>query len=246
MGIEEKNKEKISILLEDLTSLEGYARDLFTFLPLPVCLISPIGIVLEANPAFEKITNYKIEEIIGKPIENIFEKKEIKELTEEGLKKGSVRTREIHIFTKEGKKVLASASAILRKSEEGEAIGYFVGFFDLSPVKKGEEELGRAQTALLNILEDAETARKRAEEERDKTKAIVTHFADSLIVLDKENKIILINSEGEKLFDIKTEEVKGKTLNKITGKPFFKELAELIRNKKNKKDLFREGLSFKR
>jgi PAS domain S-box-containing protein len=61
-------EEKISILLEDLTSLENYTRDLFNFLPNPVFLLSPARIILEVNPAFEKITGYKTEEIIGKPI----------------------------------------------------------------------------------------------------------------------------------------------------------------------------------
>jgi PAS domain S-box-containing protein len=138
---EKKEEEKISILLEDLASLESYARDLFSFLPIPICLVSSIGIILEANPAFEEISGYKIEELVGKPIEEIFKKEEIEELTNETLEKGFVKGKETSILTKEKKKIPVSISAKLRKSEEGEIIGYFLGFFDLSNIKKTETEL---------------------------------------------------------------------------------------------------------
>jgi PAS domain S-box-containing protein len=102
--MEVKEKEKISVLLEDLTLLESYVRDLFSFLPIPVCLVSSIGIILEANPAFEEISGYKIEELIGKPIEEIFKKEEIEELTKEVLEKNFVKGKEISILTKEKRK----------------------------------------------------------------------------------------------------------------------------------------------
>ena len=49
-------------------------------------------------------------------------------------------------------------------------VGYFLGLFDLSEMKKAEEELRKSQVALMNILEDTEEARRRAEEERNRTK----------------------------------------------------------------------------
>jgi PAS domain S-box-containing protein len=151
--MEVKEKEKISVLLEDLTLLEGYLRDLFSFLPMPVCLVSSIGIILEANPAFEEISGYKIEELVGKPIEEIFEKEEIEELTKEIFKKGWVKGRETSILTKEKRKIPVSVFAMLRKSEEREIIGYFLGFFDLSEIKKTETEL-------RNRLEELEKFRR--------------------------------------------------------------------------------------
>src|SRR4030042_1622 len=162
-------EEKISTLLEDLASLEGYARDLFSFLPLPVCLISSTGIILEANPALEEISGYKTEEIIGKPVEDIFDSKEIGELSKETLKNGLVRAKEIDLFTRDKRKISISASATLRKTEEGEVIGYFVGFFDLTEIKKREDDLKDARIALMNMLEDAEEARQVAGEEKNKT-----------------------------------------------------------------------------
>ena len=142
MGVKEKKEEgKISTLLDDLASLESYTRDLFTFLPLPVFLLSSANIILEANPAFEGITGYKIEEVIGKPIEGVFDQKKVESLIEETLNKGFVKAREIFLFTKEKKNVPVSVSIMLRKGEEGEVVGYFFGVFDLTEIKKKEEEL---------------------------------------------------------------------------------------------------------
>ena len=140
MEIEKNKEEKISTLIEDLTSLENYARDLLYFLPLPICLVSPMEIILEANTALEKISGYKIEEIIGKPVEDFFAKEEIEKLLKETREKSFTERKEINIFTKNKREIMVSASTMLRKSE-GEIIGYFLGFFDLTEIKKKEKEL---------------------------------------------------------------------------------------------------------
>jgi len=69
------------------------------------------------------------------------------------------------------------------------------------------EELEKVRAVLSNILEDVDKLRVLAEEERDKTRAIIVSFADGLVVLDKENKITLINPKGESLLNVKAKEV---------------------------------------
>jgi len=225
---EDKDQDKTSILLEDLASLETYARDLFTFLPLPVCLVSAIGIILEANPAFEEISGYQTGELIGKSIDSIFRKRKINELAEETLKEGLVRAKEIELLTKEKKKIPARVSTILRKTEEGETIGYFMAFFNLSDIKKKELELREAQTALLNMLEDTAKGREIAEEAKKETLAIITNFTDGLLVLDKENKLSLINPKAKDFFDINTEKVFGKSIAELSKISLFKSLTDIL------------------
>jgi len=127
-------------------------------------------------------------------------------------------------------------------------------------VKERTKELEESRTALMNMLEDAEESRKaltnvledvdearrRAEEERDNTKAIITNFADGLMILDKENKIILINPEGERFLDVNAKEVEGKILGALIKKPSLKKLAELLSAEETKEGLFRKELSFKK
>jgi len=225
---EGKKEDKTEVLLEDLVSLETYARDLFTFLPLPVCLISSIGIILEANPALEKITGYQTEEIIGKPIDAIFNKQSIKELSEQTFKEGFVRAKEMDVLTKDGKKIPIRASTVLRKSEKEETIGYFVGFFDLTNIKRKERELQNAQTALLNMLEDAAKDRKMAEDAKNETLMIIANFADGLLVFDKENKVSLINPKAIEFFKIKSNNIIGKSVSELNQVPAFNPLIKII------------------
>jgi len=225
---EKKNEEKISILLEDLSSLESYARDLFSFLPLSVCFISPIGVILEANLSFSKISGYKIDDLIGRPVEDIFDQKEMKELLKETSDKGFAENKEINIFTKEKRKIPVSVSTRLRKSGEEEIIGYFIGFFDLTEIKKNESALRDSQSALLNILEDVEEARKRIEEEANKTSTIITNFADGLLVFDEENKLSMVNPQAENFFDIKTGDIIGRSVPELRAFPAFESLVVLL------------------
>lgn len=77
------------------------------------------------------------------------------------------------------------------------------------------KELEDSRTALLNILTDAEEARKKAEEERIKTLAIITNFADGLLVFDKFANLILINSKAEEFFEVKGKEIIGKNFSEL-------------------------------
>ncbi len=230
-----KNEDKISILLEDLDSLKSYIEDLFSFLPLPVCFISSIGVILEANPAFEKISGYKIDEIIGKSIEDIFAKEKTKEIFKEAEEKGFVRVREISVFTKEKKEIPVSLSIIVRKTEEGEINGYFIGLFDLTDIKtyqKNLEEeaknLQNSRSALVNILEDVEEARKSAEKEKNKTLAIITNFSDGLLVFDKEGRLFLINPQAEDFFDVKSRDIVGRPILELSTFPTIEPVVGLI------------------
>ena len=113
-------------------------------------------------------------------------------------------------------------------------------------LKERTVELEDSRRALVNMLEDVEVARRGSEEERDKTKAIITSFADGLMVLDKKNKIILINPEGERFLDVNAREVEGKILGALIRKPSLKKLTELIGAEEAKGGLFRKELSFKK
>jgi len=136
-----KQEKKIANLIEDLSSLESYISDLFTFLPVPICLVSPLGVVLEFNPAFEKISGHESHEIIGEGVEKIFEKKEIDNLIKEIRKEGEVESRETMLLTKKRDKIEVDIFIRPRKDNEKKIVGFFIGVFDLTKIKKSEKEL---------------------------------------------------------------------------------------------------------
>jgi len=274
----EEERKKIEHLLEDLTSLENYTKDLFNFFPIPICVVSSIGIILEANPSLEKITGYQIEELIGKGIEELFKIEDIDNLTKEIFEKELVKGKEVTLLTKEKKEIPVSVYARLRKTEQGEAIGYFLGFFDLTEIKKFQEQLQEkinelerlrekeiilrmeesaksadiekrvkefedTRKALMNILEDAEEARKKAEEERNQTLAIINNFVDGILVFDKNRKLSLINPQAENFFSVKGEDIIGRSISELGTFPTLKPLLNLVGEEI--KGVFRKELSIK-
>jgi len=223
-----KKEDKISTLLEDLDSLENYIRDLFNFLPLPIFLLSPAKIILEVNPAFENLTEYKIEEVIGESIEALFDPEEIDLLANETLEKGSVRAKTIFLTPKSGGKIPISVSTMLRKSEDGDVVGYFFSLFNLTDVKKKEKELVNAQKSLLNILEDTEFARRDVESEKNKTLSIINNFVDGIFVFDETGKVSFVNPQAEKLFNIKNKPIIGCSIKELGALPEFSSLVEVL------------------
>jgi len=175
----EKDKKKSDIFLDDLAFLEGYIKDLFSFLPLPVCLVSSLGVILDSNPAFEKISGYSLTEVIGHSTEDFFVKEEINELSCETIGKGFVKGKEISLLARDKRKVPVSAATILRKSDQGEIIGYFISFFDLSDIKKYEKELQEAKMVLEIRVTELEKFQK--------------------LIIGRELKMVELKEENEKL-----------------------------------------------
>jgi len=95
-------------------------------------------------------------------------------------------------------------------------------------VKERTKELEKSRTALMNILEDVEEVRKRAEEERDKTRAIITNFADGLIVFDAGDKLSLINPQAEDFLGAKAKEIAGRAVLELAEIPDLLPLIDLL------------------
>ncbi|MBI4359442.1 MAG: PAS domain S-box protein [Candidatus Nealsonbacteria bacterium] len=223
-----KEEGQLSLLLDDLTALEEYIHDLFSFSPLPICFVSPVGVVLEVNPAMEKVSGFKMEEIVGESLERVFKKEEIGPLVKETLGEGFVDGKELRFFPKTGQEITTQVFTRTRKDEKGEVVGYFLSLLDLSGIKKTEAELKRVQAALLNILEDTEEARRKAEEEKNKTQAIITNFTDALFFFDRDHRLAIINPQAENFFKIDKEEVTGESIEKLHRLPNLHSLIEFL------------------
>ena len=106
--------------------------------------------------------------------------------------------------------------------------------------KKNSKTAIEERLALLNILEDAEEDRKIAEEEKDKTQAIIYNFSDGLLFFDNEKILRIFNPEAEIYFEVKAKEVVEKEISALKK---FDKLRLLINFLENKSDrIFREEL----
>jgi len=87
---------------------------------------------------------------------------------------------------------------------------------ELKELEERTKQLTESRTILLNILEDVEEARGSAEEERDKTLAIIENFPEGLLLFDKENNLVSINPKTRDFFKIEPKELIGKNITDLT------------------------------
>jgi len=233
-------KKELQQAKEDLRNLERYVEEFSSFLPLGVCMVNPLGIIIDANQAFQDLINYKSIEIVGESLKDIFlEKKEAENLLK-GVRRGkAAKTKELTLISGEKKEIPVSVSASAIKDRKGKIIGHFLAFFDVAEIKKFQEELEErvkkrtreleeSRVALMNMLEDIEESRRAAEEEKDKTLAIITNFTDGLLFFDRETNLSLINPRAEDFFKIQSREVIGKSVLELGFSPNLKSLAILL------------------
>lgn len=223
----EKDK-KISLLLDDLSALEEYIRSLFAFAPLPICFVTPLGVILEANPAFGTLVNYEPHEVIGESLDKLFSKKDSLALIKQSLTKDVVEHKELKLLPRAAKRKTVLIFTRRRKDEKGEMVGFFLGALDITTIRKTEKELQKARSALIIALGDSEKARQKAEEEREKTQAIITNFTDGLLVFDRKRRLTLINPQAESFLGIKRGQIIGRTLLELSKSKKFKPLATLL------------------
>jgi PAS domain S-box-containing protein len=146
---------------DDLQELERYIKEFSLFLPLPFCVVNPLGVIVTANQAFCELTEWEDIEIVGEEISRVFkEKKQADELQEKIIRENAIKGYEAVLVTKKGKKIDASISISARKDNEGNLIGYFFAFFDMSELKKFqkglEEKVKEATSQLREKLDELE------------------------------------------------------------------------------------------
>ncbi|MDD5071655.1 MAG: ATP-binding protein [Patescibacteria group bacterium] len=229
-------KDELEETKEDLADLEKYIEEFSTFLPLPVCTVNPVKRVIDANKAFEAMTHYGSAEIVGEFLGNIFLKKEkLEETLERAKLKKEIATDELVLISKQKKEILVRISASIRQDEFDNFIGYFVSITDITETKKFQgkleeevkartKELDDSRKSLINILEDVEDERNKAEEEKEKTLALISSFSTPVIFLNSQNKLALFNPSAREILNIKDGDLDAEisennnfSLNNFTG-----------------------------
>ncbi|UCB59148.1 MAG: PAS domain-containing sensor histidine kinase [Thermoplasmatales archaeon] len=161
---EETTKEKKTI--EDLKAhiydLENYIHDLMLFLPISLCTINPSNIIIDANKTLLKVSRYEQDELIGSKIYLLCkDQKNIESLIKNTVDNGFVNNHEMILLTKDKKPISVAASTQLRRDDDGDIVGYFVTFIDISKLKQMEEklkekvgQLEKNKIAMQTMIED--------------------------------------------------------------------------------------------
>ena len=244
-------KRELKTLKEDFDDLKTYLDEIRNISPISVCTLSSFWVIIDINKTAETLTGYKLLEIIGQPIDFIFwEKEKLEKIKEKAEKSKKVIVEEMLLTSKDKKEIPVSIYIADRKDQAGALIGYFLTIADITETKKYQsqlekraEELEESRIALMNMLEDVEEARGKMEEEKNKTLAVITNFADGILVFDKENTLSLINPQAEDFFKVKRKEIIGKSITELGTFPTIKSVVTLAG--KEIKGIFRKEVQIK-
>jgi len=194
------------------------------------------GLILLTNEMTLSKFGYKEEELAGRKIEEIL--KEGKEKWEEilkGLKEmKTLFEGRISFLTKNKEEI----PFLLTGSQTKEGI-IFVG----RDIRELVEYQQRLEKEVRERTRELEEAKEKAEEEKNKTQAIILNFTDGLLVFDEKNNLTLINPCAENFFEVKDKEIIGKSISELAKISILKPLINLFN--KEIKVIFRKELSIK-
>ena len=169
MVAKEKNNQQNEILEaleQDLRELESYIQDFWRFLPLPICYVNPVHNILDIDDCLANFSGYTSTEIVGEDIKTLFRDSKIEEIKKKILKEETVSFKKVNFLTKNKKEIPVSVSAMARKSDEGEVIGYFLSVIDITESinfqKKLQEEVDKKTRELKEKIEELESFHKIA------------------------------------------------------------------------------------
>jgi len=111
---------------------------------------------------------------------------------------------------------------------------------DRLDTQESEKKVDLDRLALLNILEDSEEERRKAEEEKNKLQAIVFNFADGLLLFDNDNTLRIFNPRAETYFEVSEKDILGKKRSELEAFPKLKALSDFLQDKP--REIFRQEL----
>lgn len=249
-------QREIERLQEDLNEVTAYLGDFLSFLPLPICDVSPAGMISNVNKAFEKLTGFRFSEAVGEYLSKFFtERGDVNTCLTTSEKDNVVQNKELSLVTKDNRKVSVSVSFAAKRDNRGELMGYFVGVTDITllkdlqtrteeKIKVRTKDLENSRTALLNMLEDAEVAKQQIEKEKNRSQVIFSNFIDGLLIFNPKGELEFLNPQAEYFLKIKQTTLIGRTTKQLVELPEMRDLAKMLADRK--KDIFRKELPFEK
>ncbi|MFH1401369.1 MAG: PAS domain S-box protein [Parcubacteria group bacterium] len=222
----------------------------------PLVVFDMQGQILSVNKALLNFFGYYFKDLAGTAVARLLTERDREKfagIMERIISGKEIKDFDVSVITKDGREIPISFQGFPLHNKKEEIVGGFGVFIDIRQIRGLIESLNRAKSdledrveertaelqqktndlegarrALMNILEEVEEARRDAEEEKNKTLAIIANFSDGLLVFDKENKLSLINYQAEKIFGAKAEEILGKHFLDLSRTPHLFSLISLF------------------
>lgn len=169
----------------------------------------PDNPIIYCNTAFEAMSGYSRNEIIGRNC-RFLQKEDRNQAERETIKRAVIEGRscliEIRNYRKDGTLFWNELSISPVKDEQGK-VTHFIGV---------QNDVSRRKKAELNLLQYQEQMEKRVEERTRVIKeseeylaSIISTVRESLIVLDKNHKVLSVNDHFLKTFKVSLNETEG-------------------------------------
>lgn len=172
----------------------------------------PDNPIIYSNKAFERITGYTSDEVIGhncRFLQGGERRQEIREVLREAIDKGIGITVEIRNYKKDGDLFWNELSISPLKNDDGE-ITHFIGVQNDVSLRKNAEEklLFERQQVEKKINERTENLRLNEEY----LKSIIQTIRESLVVLDPDLNVLTVNESFLRTFKVTPSDTVGKQL----------------------------------
>ena len=246
-----KDKSQKTLLEREQDAHRGKLQfqTLWDFLPMAVCRIDLGGRITEANQAFLRLTSFNPGAVLEKPLNQFFTAKlKLEEIISSFAKTGRNQDQEIILIDYFKKQIPVHINLAPTDDHQG----YYIAIINVAPIKELQQDMEakikertadieNSRTALLNMLEDTEEARSRAEEEKVKTETIFANFVDGLLVFDLDESLQLMNEQAEKFLGVKGGALLKKTMAELLRNEKIKPLLDILDGRQ--KEIFRKEFS---
>lgn len=214
---------------EDLILKRSYITQLIESTPEAIALVDSHGKVFNVNAEFTKVFGYGKEEVIGRNIDELVAPPALIEEATSFTKKvsnGDVISVEARRKRKDGSLVDVSVLAT-QITVNGELVGLFAIYRDITDKKKTEEALRIEKAHLENLFESSH---------------------DAVALVNNDGRIIKINNEFTRMFGYEEKEVLGESINELLSpgeyrcqaasekRPADKKNRVIIESKRKRKD----------
>ncbi len=190
------------------------------------------GIVTLLNPHAEKLTGWKHQEAVGKPVEEVFNiinqktrlpsiipvKKTLEHCTVQGVANNTI------LISRDGTEYVIADSCAPIRNRDGSVQGAVLIFRDVTERSEIEMGLERARIQ-LDIIKKSE------DEAREYSESIINTIREPLIALDQNLRVVSVSRAFYEVFKVKPEETVGQLIYDLGNKQWnIPKLRELLEN----------------
>jgi len=209
-----------------LREKEERLRQFFENEPAYCYMISPEGVILDANGTALRALGYTKEELLGKPLRTIYAPESLPKMNElfgKWKEAGALNDEELVIITKEGNRRTVLLSAGVVRDRDGRVLHSVSVQKDITDLKRAEEKLKE----YLGRLEEAVEERTRELTESEaRMRSLLANCPDSITIVDRDARIRFVNRA---IPGLTMEELVGRPLSDFTEPEYHDDYATILR-----------------